>query len=126
MELEIVKENLPDVYLNQEIEDVEADFHQIKDNIKDLIERGFDTLDTMKEVFEDTEHPRAAEVLAQTLKTVSEMNRDLMGLHRSRQIIKKDILGEGTNSSPAIEHQHNQQNIYVGSSADLQKLLKGE
>ncbi len=127
MEMEIVKqeENLPDLYV-EEIEDLEADFASVGANFKDLIERGFDTLDTMKEILESSEHPRAAEVLSNTLKTVADMNKDMLTLHRTKQMTKESILGINKNGSQhSIENQNNQQNIFVGSSADLQKMLKG-
>jgi len=128
MDLEIVepKERLPEVFVNQEIEDVEEDFAQTRANYQDLIERGFDTLDTIKVILEDSEHPRSAEVLSNTLKIIADMNRDMFGLHRMKQSTKDAILGENKNpNNPSIENQNNQQNIFVGSSAELQKMLKG-
>ena len=71
----------------------------------------------MMEVARATEHPRAYEVLSNMIKNLADVNDKLMDLNKKN----KDITAP---SKRQIEHQQN--NIFVSSTADLQKLLQQE
>ena len=80
------------------------DFDSARLNMKDLINNGMDALDGIMKVATASDSPRAYEVAALILKTVAEMNKDLMTLHEKSENIQKD-------------------SIYVGSTTDLQNLI---
>ena len=95
--------------------DLEIDYNQIRGNIKNLISNGKDAIDGILNVATESDAPRAYEVASQMLKTVSEMNKDLMNLHQQMKTIRKEeieITNNTTNNS-----------IYVGSTSDLQDLI---
>ena len=90
------------------------DYSDARESLKDLIDVGRDAVDGILKVASEGDHPRAYEVASQMLKTVAEMNKDLIGLHKQMKELRK----EETN----INHTTNN-SIYVGSTSDLQDLI---
>lgn len=99
-------------------DNVKSDYDYSRETYYDLIEKGREGLEDMIHVARESEHPRAYEVLAGMLKNISDINDKLMDLNKKH----KDIT-QPTKDSKQIEHQ---QNIFVGSTADLQRLLQKE
>ncbi len=99
-------------------ENVKSEYDYSRETYYDLIEKGREGLEDMIHVARESEHPRAYEVLAGMLKNISDINDKLMDLNKKH----KDIT-QPTKDSKQIEHQ---QNIFVGSTADLQKMLQKE
>ena len=93
--------------------DEDVDFQYARENLYNLIERGQDGLDELLEIAKQSEHPRAFEVVQQTIGQLTTTNKELLNLHKT----KKDIKAEKgpTNVTNAL---------FVGSTAELQKLLK--
>lgn len=99
-------------------DNVKSDYDYSRETYYDLIEKGREGLEDMIHVARESEHPRAYEVLAGMLKNISDINDKLMDLNKKH----KDIT-QPTKDNRQIEHQ---QNIFVGSTADLQKMLQKE
>lgn len=91
---------------------LEADFNSARTNMKELINNGMDALDGIMKVASASDSPRAYEVAALLLKTLSDMNKDLMTVHEKSENIQKEKVTNITNNS-----------IYVGSTTDLQNLI---
>jgi len=94
--------------------DLGADYREVRSNLKDLINTGQNAIDGIISVASYSDSPRAYEVAGQMIKTVAEMNKDLIDMHNKMKIIKK----EETNVNNTT---HN--SIYVGSTSDLQDLI---
>lgn len=92
------------------------DYNYSRETLYDLIEKGKDALENMIEVARESEHPRAYEVLSGLIKNVSDVNDKLMDLN------KKQKQMDETENTAKIENQQN--NYYLGSTADIQKMLK--
>jgi len=74
----------------------------------------------MMELARESEHPRAFEVLGQLIKQKADINDKLMKLHKSNKEIKKV-------ENPALEGgTTTNNNVFIGSTADLQKMLHDE
>jgi len=93
-------------------EKLDVDFSLARSNMKTLISDGMNALDGIMKVAEASDSPRAYEVAALLLKTVSEINKDLIGIHEKNANIQKEKITTITNNS-----------IYVGSTTDLQNLI---
>ena len=116
-----IAENLPKVTKNApprvmpEINGMEedTDFKYTRENLYNLLERGQDAVEELLEIAKQSEHPRAFEVVGQLIGKLTETNKELMGLHKT----KKDLSTEKgpTNVTNAL---------FVGSTSDLQKMLK--
>jgi len=94
--------------------DLQKDYGQVRNNLKDLISTGRDAIDGILNVAIESDAPRAYEVASQMIKTVSEMNKDLIDLHQRMNSIRKEDI-EVTNTT--------NNSIYVGSTSDLQDLI---
>ena len=90
------------------------DYEYSRETYYELLEKGKDALDTMVEVARESEHPRAYEVLSGMIKNLSDVNDKLMDLNKKNKDMEEPL--------KQVEHQQN--NIFLGSTADLQKLLK--
>jgi len=96
----------------------ENDYNYSRETYYELIEKGKDALDNMIDVARESEHPRAYEVLAGLLKNVSDVNDKLMELNKKQKALEQQ------NATKQVENQQN--NFYIGSSADIQRLLQGD
>lgn len=93
---------------------VRQDFDSARKNIKDLIGIGFDAIDGIMKVAEAGDSPRAYEVASILIKTVSELNTDLMGMHKTTA----DALGVNK-----VVKSTTNNSIFVGSTRDLQNII---
>ena len=94
---------------------VKTDYEYSRDTYYDLIEKGRESLDLMIEVARESEHPRAFEVLSNMIKNVSDVNDKLMDLNKKN----KEITQSKTSEQKAITNN----NVFIGSTTDLQRLL---
>lgn len=97
-------------------EQLDTDFEVVRKNYLNLIKKGSETLNDLLELARDTEHPRTYEVLSGLISTLSTLNKDLIEIHTSKSKIE--------NAQPVSKTQITQQNVFVGSTSDLQKMLK--
>jgi hypothetical protein len=96
-------------------DDISKDYQYARENLYDVIERGTEALDHLLELAKASEHPRAFEVVSTLTKTLVDANKDLLEVQAK---VKK--LTEEERSDP----QNVTNALFVGSTADLQKLLK--
>ena len=94
--------------------DEDIDYNYARENYYNLIERNQDAVEEMLEIAKQSEHPRAFEVVGQLIKSGLDANKELMGLHKT----KKELSNEKAPSNVT------NQAVFVGSTAELQKLLK--
>jgi len=113
-------EILPAVTTTSE-EEKDTDFRYARENMYHIIERGRDAMDELLEIAKAEESPRAFEVFGQLLKNMTDTQEKLMELHRKKQIIEND--GERQEVKKA---QNVTNALFVGSTADLLKLVKRE
>ena len=98
---------------------VESDTEYARTNIKELIDAGADAIKELAVVARDSQHPRAYEVMAGMLKNLSDMNKDLLEIQKRKQ----DLTGVKESSSNDVNID---KAVFVGSTAELMKLLKSE
>ena len=120
-----IAENLPKVTrgvpprVMPEINGVEedTDFRYTRENLYNLLERGQDAVEELLEIAKQSEHPRAFEVVGQLIGKLTETNKELMGLHKIKKELSIERGGGDVNVNNAV---------FVGSTAELQKLLKSK
>ena len=97
--------------------DDDIDYNYARENYYNLIERNQDAVEEMLEIAKQSEHPRAFEVVGQLIKSGLDANKELMTLHKTKKELSMEKGGTTTNVNNAV---------FVGSTADLQKLLKAK
>ena len=95
--------------------DLGVDYQYARENLYNLIERGNDALEGILELAKEMEHPRAYEVASGLIKNVSETTMELLRMQKELKLMKE---GETPKT--------NVNNLYVGSTAELQEMLKGK
>ena len=95
---------------------VTNDFEYARGNIINTIEKGNEALQGILDVAGMGQHPRAYEVAANLVKTMVEANKDLLDLTKKRKEIEK--------VDNALNPQTVNNNLFVGSTAELLKALK--
>ena len=114
---ELKPETLPRVKPKTDGKDDDIDYNYARENYYNLIERNQDAIEEMLEIAKQSEHPRAFEVVGQLIKSGLDANKELMGLHKTKKELSIEKGGSTTNVNNAV---------FVGSTADLQKLLKAK
>lgn len=99
------------------LDDVDSDYKFQRENFYNLIERGQDAIDGILEVAKQSDHPRSYEVAGNLISQVAEVTEKLSRLQSSMKRLK-----EVPNNAP----KNVTNALYVGSTAELQKLLKGD
>ena len=112
-------ENVPTVIDSNENKD--NDFQYARENLYDIIEKGRDAMEELLEIAKAEESPRAFEVFGQLLKNMTDTQQTLMELHQKKQKLEND--GDRQEVSRA---QNVTNALFVGSTADLLKLVKRE
>ena len=105
-------------FLPPEEKNVDNDYKYSRDTYYELVEKGKESLELMIEVARESEHPRAFEVLSGMIKNISDVNDRLMDLNKKKKDLdKKEEIKNIANTT---------NNLFVGSTAELQKILKNE
>jgi len=103
-------------FLPPEEKNVDNDYKYSRDTYYELVEKGKESLELMIEVARESEHPRAFEVLSGMIKNISDVNDRLMDLNKKKKDLdKKEEIQKIANTT---------NNLFVGSTTELQKLLK--
>ena len=97
--------------------DSEKDYWLVRRNMKELISTGEDAIEGILKVATEGDSPRAYEVAAQMIKTVSEANKDLIDLHQKMKAINKEEVNV---------HNTTHNSLYIGSTKELQNLINTE
>lgn len=105
------------VVANTTASDVDVDFDYARGQMLAAIEKGQEALSGIVDVASMSQNPRSYEVVATLVNAVASASKDLMELSKR----KKDLKGEADKGPTTVN-----QNLYVGNTAELLKLLKGK
>ena len=100
---------------DKNLDDVDSDYKYQRENFYNLIERGQDAIDGILEVAKQSDHPRSYEVAGNLISQVADVTEKLGKLQAGMKRLK-----EVPNNAP----KNVTNALYVGSTAELQKLLK--
>ena len=99
------------------VHDTETDVEFVRDNLKNLISKSSEALEHLSVIAQETEHPRAFEVLSNMIKQTGDLTTELLDVQKKR----KDI----TQEKNQVESGRTTNNaIFVGSTKELQQMLK--
>jgi hypothetical protein len=98
-------------------DDIDNDYKYQRENFYGLVERGQDAIDGILELAKEGEHPRAYEVAGNLIKQVAEVTEKLGDLQEKMRKLKEVPSNAPKNVTNAL---------FVGSTAELQKMLKGK
>ena len=111
------KITVPKTVVKSDEDDIDNDYKYQRENFYNLVERGQDAIDCILEIAKESEHPRTYEVAGNLIKQVAEVTEKLGDLQEKMRKLK-----EVPNSAP----KNVTNALFVGSTAELQKMLKGK
>jgi hypothetical protein len=95
--------------------DVDNDYKYSRENYYNLIERGQEAIDGILDIAREGQHPRAYEVAGQLIGQVGQTVDKLQDLQKKLKDLKE---------LPKTANQNIKNALFVGSTAELQKMLK--
>ena len=96
-------------------DDVDTDYQYARENLYNVIERGSDALNTLVEIANQSESPRAFEIVSTLIKTLSDANKDLLEVQTKVKKLKEETATGPKNVTNAL---------FIGNTSDLQKLIR--
>ena len=112
---EVIKPEKPDRLTK---DDITRDYEYTRGNLYSIIEKGQEAIDGILEIAQESEMPRAYEVAGQLIKSVSDPTDKLSDLQKKLKDVNEEKVAKG----PSTVNNA----LFVGSTADLAKLIKGE
>ena len=95
-------------------DEVTDDYEYARSNLYLLVDKGQEAVNGALDLAMSSDHPRAYEVAGQLIKHVGDVADKLMALQKDKKAVKEESAKRVvTNNS-----------LFVGSTADLQKMLK--
>ena len=108
---------IPQKKVSSDIKQIETDTDYVRGNLYDMIERGTRSMDELMAIADQSQHPRAYEVISTMMKTLVDTNRELLDMHEK----KRKLLGNEPEKKQA-ETVNN--NLFVGSTKDLLEMIR--
>ena len=99
-----------------ETPDVKQDYETTRAQLHNLVMKGQEAVDGILDVARASDHPRAYEVAGQLIKNVGDVADKLIDLQKKM----KELDAEDKKSSPSTVNN----TMFIGSTADLQKMIK--
>ena len=101
--------------LRTDTPDIQQDYETSRAQLHSLVMKGQEAVDGILDVARASDHPRAYEVAATTIKAVGDVTDKLIDLQTKMKELDKEDKKGPTNVTNAM---------FVGSTSDLQKMLK--
>ena len=114
-ELEKHVEKVKPSLKKSETEDVRNDYEVSRAQLHNLVMKGQEAVDGILDVARASDHPRAYEVAGQLIKNVGDVADKLKVLHKKMKDLDEEAKGPKNVTNNAM---------FVGSTTDLQKMLK--
>lgn len=96
-------------------EHIIKDFNQARQNIMDVIDTAKDAIENVSDLALQSQDNKYYDSLTSTMKVMLEANRDLIDMHQKIKKLTEDI--------PVPKPNQVQNNLFVGSTAELTKFL---
>lgn len=101
----------------KELTSHEADVEDARDNLINAVDLSQQAVQDMLNIAQQSQHPKAYEVLNSLIKTYADISMGVVDLQLKKQRL------DGKSKSSSDDPQTINNNLFVGSTADLQKML---
>ena len=115
-QLPVLKKKAKAIRISDKSEDKEVDYQYARAQLIDIVEKMQESLHGAMEVAEQSDHPRAYEVVFNGAKNAAEVVEKIGDLHKKMDDMDKD--------ETKITATNVQNNMFLGSTAELMKMLK--
>jgi Terminase DNA packaging enzyme len=98
--------------------DLLEDYNTVRNNYEEIVDTGKEALAQLLQIANDSQHPRAYEVLGQLMKVLTDTNEKMIDLQKKMREMNR---GKGGDGSTKIDKA-----IFIGSTTELSRLLKSK
>jgi len=95
------------------------DFTFARANIREVVENGNDAIAKLASIADQSQNPRAFEVLAKLMDSMVAANKQLLDLQKEIRTIDKADMPQDEEAKKQVTN-----NLFVGSTAELQKMIE--
>ena len=117
-EVKPVKKKGKPLIISDKEEDKEKDYQYARGQLYDIVEKMQESLNDAMEVAQESQHPRAFEVVFNGAKHAADVVEKITDLQKK----VKDLEAEETK----VQQTNTQNNIFMGSTTELLKMLKDQ
>jgi 3-methyladenine DNA glycosylase Tag len=115
---EILKKKAKPIVISDKGEDKEKDYQYARAQLYDIVEKMQESLDSAMEVAQESEHPRAFEVVFNGAKNAADVVEKIGDLHKKMRDLE-------TAEESKVQQNNTQNNVFVaGTTEELMKMLK--
>lgn len=97
-------------------DELTTDYQYVRTNLYSITERSIEALNNLVQIADQSQHPRAYEVVSLLVNTIANAQKDLMTIHRE----KAKIEGVVNKNKPEVVNN----NLFVGNTAQLDEIIK--
>jgi len=112
-----VDNNAKSIQKPEQKSDISKDYEYTRANLYSLIEKGQEAINGIMELAGEGGSPRAYEVAGQLIKSVADTTDKLIDLQKKLKDVEEEVVKKGPNNVTNNA-------VFVGSTSELQKLLK--
>jgi hypothetical protein len=105
---------------NARNDSAEEDFKFARANIREVVENGKGAIEELSSVAQQTQEPRAYEVLAKLMDSVIEANKQLLEMQEKIRKIDRADMPVDAEARKSVTN-----NLFLGTTAELQKMIEG-
>jgi hypothetical protein len=114
----------PESEYKTRIQELDSDIREVRNTLKFLVETGKSSIEELQMLATEAEEPRVYEVLGELIKSISDVSKELVLLHKTRSdILKMERETKVKKESDGIQTL-SQTNVYVGNTSELIKLIR--
>lgn len=106
--------------------EIETDKNYAIGNLKDTSDILTDSLDKLATIAEDSQHPRAFEVMATLAKSITEIQKNIMEIHKDKKKLSEaPAWGQGWSPDDANLNKtvNNNTIVFAGTNDELDKIM---
>lgn len=97
-------------------QELTTDYQYIRTNLYTITERSVEALNNLVQIADQSQHPRAYEVVALMVNAIASAQKDLMNIHKEKAKIEQT---KAKNSPEVVNN-----NLFVGNTAQLDEIIK--
>ena len=95
------------------VDEIDKDYRYARENLYCVIEKGTNALDILVDIANQSQSPRAFEVVSTLIKTLSDTNKDLLEVQSKLKKLRDEESPKNVTNA-----------LFIGNTAELQKLIK--
>jgi hypothetical protein len=96
--------------------DLQTDYNYIRNNLYTITEKSISALENLVDIAQQSQHPRAYEVISLMVNTIASAQKDLMTIHKDKNKIESD-----SGKSEKTDVVNN--NLFIGNTAQLDEII---